>query len=129
MPGELILVIEDNDKNMKLLRDALQFHGYRVAEAGTAEEGLVMARAQTPALILMDIQLPGMDGITALGHLRADEETRSIPVLAVTASARPEDRQRILNAGFDGYQAKPFKVKELPQILGRYLGRRSQGTT
>ena len=102
MAGELILIVEDNEKNRKLERDILQFHGYRTAEATTAEEGIRAAGAAPPALILMDIHLPGMDGIEALRHLRADPRTRGIPVVAVTASVMTHDRQNILAAGFDG---------------------------
>jgi len=111
MAGELILIVEDNEKNRKLVRDVLQFKGYRTLEAETAEVGLSLARESRPALILMDIQLPGMNGIEALGHLRADPVTRSIPVMAVTASAMMQDRQKILAAGFDAYQSKPIDVK------------------
>jgi two-component system cell cycle response regulator DivK len=112
MAGELILIIEDNDKNLKLVRDVLQFNGYQTAEAMTAEDGLGLARSQHPALILLDIQLPGMDGFAALRQLRADPITKSISVMAVTASAMEQDRQKILKAGFDGYMTKPINVKK-----------------
>src|SRR6266498_1363954 len=101
MAGELILIVEDNEKNRKLERDVLQFHGYQTSEAESAEEGIRLARAAPPALILMDIQLPGMNGIEALAELRADARTRGIPVIAVTASAMTHDRQKIMAAGFD----------------------------
>ena len=131
MAGELILIIEDNDKNLKLVRDVLQFHGYRIVEAMTAEEGLEIARAQLPALVLMDIQLPGMDGITALRHLRADPLTRTIPVMAVTASAMTLDRQQIMAAGFDGYGTKPIQIRgfteEVRTILDRYASKSADG--
>jgi two-component system cell cycle response regulator DivK len=117
MAGELILVVEDKETNRKLVRDVLQFKGYEVAEAVTAEEGLEMARNGQPDLILMDIHLPGMDGITALRTLRADPETSSIPVIALTASAMPSDRQAILSAGFNGYETKPISVKRLEEIV------------
>ena len=123
MAGELILVVEDNEKNRKLVRDVLQFHGYRIAEAETAEEGLRLARETPPALVLMDIQLPGMSGIEALGHLRADPATRAIPVIAVTASAMTHDRQKILASGFDGYQSKPINVKEFVAAVRQTLDR------
>jgi two-component system, cell cycle response regulator DivK len=113
MAEELILIIEDNPLNMKLLRDVVSAQGFRVVESGTAEEGLEVARTQRPDLILMDIQLPGMDGISALKQLKADLTTREIPVIAVTASAMPLERREILAAGFDGYQTKPLSVKEL----------------
>ncbi|HYE93126.1 MAG TPA: response regulator [Terriglobales bacterium] len=112
MPGELILVVEDNDKNRKLVRDVLTFKGYEIVEAETGEDGVRLARERLPRLVLMDIQLPGIDGIEALRRLRADEATRGIPVLAVTASAMDRDRQQIMAAGFDGYQSKPLNVKE-----------------
>jgi two-component system cell cycle response regulator DivK len=121
MANELILIVEDNEKNRKLERDVLAFHGYRIAEAETAEEGLRLAFESPPALILMDIQLPGMNGIEALGRLRADPRTRGIPVIAVTASAMNQDRQKIMNAGFDGYQSKPINVKEFVAAVRRTL--------
>jgi len=117
MAGELILIIEDNDKNLKLVRDVLQFNGYQTAEAMTAEDGLVLARSQHPALVLLDIQLPGMDGFAALRQLRADPITKSTPVIAVTASAMERDRQKILEAGFDGYMTKPIHVKEFAEEI------------
>ena len=94
MAGELILIVEDNEKNRKLERDILQFHGHRTVEADNAEEGIRLAQATPPALVLMDIQLPGMNGIEALHHLRGDPRTRAIPVIAVTASVMTQDRQR-----------------------------------
>src|ERR1044071_9612541 len=103
MSGALILIIEDNEKNLKLVRDVLRFNGYQTLEAMTAEEGIKIARLQLPSLILMDIQLPGMDGIAALRHLRADQLTKDIPVMAVTASATTLDREQIIEAGFNGY--------------------------
>ena len=121
MAGELILIVEDNEKNRKLVRDVLQFKGYRTIEAETAEAGLSLAQAEHPALILMDIQLPGMNGIDALGHLRADGATRHIPVVAVTASAMMQDRQKILAAGFDGYQSKPIDVKGFLTLVAEVL--------
>ena len=124
MANELILVVEDNDKNRKLERDVLQFHGYQTAEAESAEDGIRLARASTPALILMDIQLPGMNGIEALGQLRADPVTRAIPIIAVTASAMTHDRQKIMAAGFDGYQSKPINVKEFVMAVRQMLDRR-----
>jgi two-component system cell cycle response regulator DivK len=121
MAGELILIVEDNEKNRKLVRDVLQFKGYRTLDAETAEIGLALARESQPALILMDIQLPGMSGIDALGHLRADVATRHIPVIAVTASAMTHDRQKILAAGFDAYQSKPIDVKGFVELVARTL--------
>ena len=121
MPGELILLVEDNDNNRLLVRDVLQATGYRVVEASSAEDGLRMAAEQRPALILMDIQLPGMNGIEALQRLRADPATRAIPVIAVTASAMTQDRRQIMAAGFDGYQPKPISVKGFLQAVREML--------
>ncbi|HLC40733.1 MAG TPA: response regulator [Methylomirabilota bacterium] len=123
MANELILIVEDNDKNMKLVRDLLQVKGYRTLEARTAEEGITLAQTQLPELILMDIQLPGMDGIEALSHLRADSKTKAIPVIAVTASAMTHDRHKIMSAGFDGYQSKPINVKEFLEAVRQMLDR------
>src|SRR5262249_36282332 len=100
MAGELILIVEDNENNRILVRDVLQWRGYQTEETDTAEEGLRLAQTALPALILMDIQLPGMNGIEALKRLRADAATREIPVMAVTASAMTQDRQTIMAAGF-----------------------------
>jgi CheY-like chemotaxis protein len=105
------------------LRDVLGAQGYEVAEATTAEDGLTIARRDLPGLILMDIQLPGMNGIEALGELKKDAATRDIPVIAVTASAMPMERKEILAAGFDGYQAKPISVKEITQEVRAFLDR------
>ena len=112
MASELILVVEDNDKNRKLVRDVLTFKGYQIVEAETGEDGVRIARERQPRLVLMDIQLPGIDGIETLRRLRADDLTRGIPVIAVTASAMDRDRQKIMAAGFDGYQSKPLNVRE-----------------
>ena len=125
MANELILIVEDNEKNLKLVRDVLQYKGYQTIEAGTGEEGVRLAKARIPDLVLMDIQLPGIDGITALGQLRADAATRAIPVIAVTASAMTHDRKKIMAAGFDGYQSKPIKVKEFMDAVREILDRRS----
>lgn len=121
MSEQLILIVEDRPLNAKLLRDVLQANGYAVAEATTAETGIEIARERGPDLILMDIHLPGMDGIKALGELRRDPITRAIPVIAVTASAMPMERQEIIDAGFDGYQAKPVRVKDLVAEVRRLL--------
>jgi two-component system cell cycle response regulator DivK len=112
MANELILVVEDNEKNRKLLRAILTARGYEVVEVVNAEDGLVLARQRHPALVLMDIQLPGMDGIEARQILGDDPATSGIPVLAVTASVMPSDRQKILASGFEGYITKPIEVDE-----------------
>jgi CheY-like chemotaxis protein len=121
MANELILIIEDNEKNRKLVRDVLQVKGYKTIESETAEEGLKLALEKSPALVLMDIQLPGMDGITALKQLRANPQTKGIPVIAVTASAMTNNRQAMLAEGFDGYQSKPISVKDFLGELERVL--------
>ncbi len=121
MPGGLILIIEDNEKNLKLVRDVLSFNGYQTVEATTAEEGIEIARTRQPALILMDIQLPSMDGVAALRELRAGTATQKIPVIAVTASAMPLERRAIMAAGFDGYLAKPLSVRELRETVRKCL--------
>jgi two-component system, cell cycle response regulator DivK len=113
MTGELILVVEDNEKNMKLFRDVLLATGYRTLEATMGGEALGLAAEHMPDLVLMDIQLPDLDGVQALRRLRADERTAAIPVLAVTAQAMRGDRERFLAAGFDGYVSKPLNVREL----------------
>jgi CheY-like chemotaxis protein len=122
MAGELVLIVEDNPLNAKLVRDVLQARGYRVLESTSAEDGLEIARREQPAVILMDIRLPGMDGIAALAELKRSASTARIPVIAVTASAMPMERRDILAAGFDGYQAKPISVRELLAEMGRVLG-------
>ncbi len=121
MAGELILSIEDNVKNLKLIRDLLQFHGYPTLEAETGEAGVELARERHPALILMDVQLPGMDGRAALKVLKADAHTRHIPIIALTAYAMKGDREGLLAEGFDGYMAKPIEIKELPKVVERHL--------
>ncbi|OGQ84430.1 MAG: hypothetical protein A3F90_18275 [Deltaproteobacteria bacterium RIFCSPLOWO2_12_FULL_60_19] len=126
MANELILIIEDNEKNRKLARDVLQVKGYRTIESETAEEGLKLAAEKSPALILMDIQLPGIDGITALKQLRADPKTKGIAVIAITASAMTHNRQTMLAEGFDGYQTKPISLKDFLGEVERVLGTRKE---
>ena len=127
MAGELILIVEDNEKNRKLARDVLNFKGYRTVETESAEEGLKVAEEQKPDLILMDFHLPGMNGIEALGMLRANPATASIPVIAVTASAMTEDRARIMKAGFEGLQTKPISVLEFIAAVETALARKREG--
>jgi len=126
MAGELILIVEDNQMNAKLLRDVLGAQGYEIEEAVMAEDGIEIARARVPALILMDIQLPGMSGIEALQELKKDASTDTIPVIAVTASVMPMERSEILDAGFDGYQSKPISVRDLIAEVRRLLDQRSE---
>ena len=121
--SDFILIVEDNEKNMKLARDLLQYHGFTVAGADNAEDGLALARATPPKLILMDIQLPGMDGVAALAHLRSDPVTAAIPVVAMTASVMREDRERFDKAGFDGFITKPIDVRAFPQQVRDHIAR------
>ena len=117
----LILIVEDNEKNLKLVRDVLQVKGFNTIEAGTAEEGINLAASRKPDLILMDIQLPGMNCIEALKVLRADKATATIPVVAVTASVMQQDRTLITEAGFDGYVGKPINIKEFLEAVNHAL--------
>ncbi len=113
--SDLILIVEDNEKNMKLARDLLQYHGFTTLEATNAEDGIALAKEKQPRLVLMDIQLPGMDGVVALAHLRGETATATIPVVAMTASVMKEDRERFEKAGFDGFITKPIDVRAFPQ--------------
>jgi two-component system, cell cycle response regulator DivK len=113
MAGERVLVVEDNEKNMKLFRDVLTAKGYEALEATTGAGAVELALERMPDLVLMDIQLPDIDGVEALARLRGDERTASIPVLALTAQAMHGDRERFLAAGFDGYVSKPVNIAEL----------------
>ena len=122
MSGERILVVEDNEKNMKLFRDVLVATGYRTLEATTGSEAVDMASEQLHDLVLMDIQLPDLDGVQALHRLRANTRTATIPVLALTAQAMQGDRERFLAAGFDGYLSKPVDVRELIGIVRKHCG-------
>jgi two-component system cell cycle response regulator DivK len=122
----VILIIEDNDKNLKLIRDVLQVKGYTTLEAVTAEEGIKLAGEHKPDLILMDIQLPGMNGIDALRVLRADSATSAIPAIAVTASVMQQDRNLITDAGFDGYVGKPINLKEFLEAVRDVLAKNSR---
>jgi len=129
MSGELILIVEDQPLNRKLVRDVLQAKGYRTMETETGEDGVRVAQEQLPALILMDIQLPGINGIEALKRLRRDPATRTIPVIAVTASAMQQNRKEILEAGFDGYQPKPINVVAFLSAVRAALDEQASGQT
>jgi two-component system cell cycle response regulator DivK len=117
MAEELILIVEDNEKSRRLLRDILQVKGYQTIESDSAEEGIQLARQSLPALVLMDIQLPGINGMEARKQLKADPITQHIPVVAVTASAMLHDRADIDNAGFDAFQSKPIDIKEILKLI------------
>jgi len=119
----LILIVEDNPRNMKLVRDVLQVKGHTTLEAVNAEDGIALAIEHVPELILMDIQLPGMNGIQALGVLRGNPATRGIPVIAVTASVMQQDRKLITEAGFDGYVGKPINLAEFLDAVNSMLAR------
>ena len=120
MAGERILVVEDNEKNMKLFRDVLTATGYQTLEATTGASAVALATEHAPDLVLMDIQLPDIDGIEALARLRADQRTASIPIVALTAQAMHGDRERFLAAGFDGYVSKPVDIVELVGAVKRH---------
>jgi two-component system cell cycle response regulator DivK len=116
----LVLIIEDNERNLKLARDLLQVHGFRTIEATDATSGIALAMRSKPDVILMDIQLPDIDGVTALQRLRADARTAAIPVIALTAYAVAGDRRRFLNVGFDDYIPKPLDVSKFPDQVGMH---------
>ena len=122
MTGAQVLVVEDNEKNMKLFRDVLQASGYRLLEATTGERAMALAAEHQPNLVLMDIQLPDIDGVEALGRLRADARTASIPVVALTAQAMHGDRERFLDAGFDAYISKPVDIVEFVRTVKEHCG-------
>ena len=120
MAAPQVLVVEDNEKNMKLFRDVLVATGHRTLEATTGREAVELATAHSPDLVLMDIRLPDIGGVEALGRLRADERTASLPVVALTAQAMEGDRERFLAAGFDGYLSKPVDIADLIATVKRY---------
>jgi two-component system cell cycle response regulator DivK len=122
MAGALILIVEDNDKNLKLARDLLQHDGFQTIEADTAAAGIALAEQHVPDLILMDIQLPDMDGVRALRRLRGSAATTAIPVVALTAFAMADDRERLLASGFDGYLAKPIDIHQFTDRVREYCG-------
>ncbi len=125
MANELILIVEDNEKNLKLTRDVLRYHGYRTIEAPDGEAGVRLATEQLPQLILMDIQMPGIDGIEALRRIRAAARTANITTVALTASVMSSDRERFDQAGFDGFIAKPIDIKTFPdQVRGHLEAKR-----
>ena len=121
MTSSRILVIEDNSKNLKLVRDVLQYCGYEVVEAITGEDGVRLAREVSPDLILMDLQLPGIDGAEALRQIRQHRHMRQVPVVAVTAFAMDDDRRKAFDSGFNGYVEKPISVRSLPQQVQDFL--------
>ena len=127
MANELILIVEDNEKNRRLLRKVLQVSGYRVAEVETGRDAVVAAREQEPDLILLDYQLPDIDGIEVFRLIRADPAIKRMPIVAVTASAMPEDQRRMREAGFDGFETKPINVKDLLVTVAKFLAPEYKG--
>jgi len=121
MTGARILVVEDNSLNLKLMRDVLQHRGFEVVEARSGEEGVHLAHSCAPDLVLMDLQLPGIDGVEALHQIRGDPSVADVPVVAVTAFAMQEDRDRAYSDGFDGYLSKPISVRALPAQIEAFL--------
>jgi two-component system, cell cycle response regulator DivK len=118
--GHLILIVEDNEKNLKLARDVLRFNDFRTVEATSGEDALLMTREHLPDLVLMDIALPGIDGVEAARQLRAAPETAAIPIVALTASVMETDRARFVDAGFAGLIAKPINVLRFPEQVLAY---------
>ncbi|MCU0972729.1 MAG: response regulator [Burkholderiales bacterium] len=123
MNAKRILIVEDNERNLKLVRDLLEVKGYRVVAATSGEEALPLAQRDPPDLVVMDIGLPGMDGIAALRALRADPRTQAVPVIAVTASVMQTERVTIMQAGFDGYMGKPIDVRGFLALVQDTLDR------
>jgi len=124
----VILVVEDNERNLKLLRDVLEYAGYDVRAARTGEDGIALAVKEPPDLVLMDLQLPGIDGTEALRRLRKNPRTADIPVVAVTAQAMKQDRERVLEAGFNGYVSKPISVRAFPDQVRGFLSGGAEGS-
>jgi CheY-like chemotaxis protein len=121
-----ILIIEDNANNRLLMSDILSFHGHEIDVAADGQEGVALARVLMPDLILMDIQMPGMDGMTAAGILKGDPATSGIKIIALTSFAMQGDREEFLAAGFDGYLSKPVNTRELPDLIHRWLNREKE---
>jgi two-component system cell cycle response regulator DivK len=123
--GELVLIVEDNEKNLKLARDVLQYHGFRIVEASTGRRGVELAREHCPDVVLLDIQLPDIDGVTALNEMRAEEGAADMPVVALTAFAMEADRRRLLEAGFNGYISKPINIHTFPLQIREFCALRA----
>ena len=118
--GKLILIVEDNELNMRLLNDVLEAHGYAIIKTGNGEEAIQLARRDRPDVILMDIQLPDISGLEATRRLKEDAATRDIPVIAVTAFAMSGDEKKILDSGCDAYVSKPIMLQAFLALLERY---------
>ena len=124
----VVLIVEDNAMNTKLVRDVLQFKGYETLEATSGREGVRMCIEHLPDLVLMDIQLPDIDGMTAFEEIRAHPRTRNIPVFVVTASVMPQDQRRIAASGFDAFISKPIDVKSFVETVGRFVAARKESS-
>ncbi len=116
-----ILIVEDNEKNMKLVRDILRHNGFATIEATTGGEGVRLATAEAPDLVLMDIQLPDIDGIEALRLIRTNAALDAVPVVAVSASVMPDDQQKIVSSGFDAFVTKPINLRQFLDTVKRFL--------
>lgn len=121
--SKTVLIVEDNEKNMKLARDILQAKGYTVLTATTGEAGVALALEHVPDLVLMDIQMPGIDGVEAYHRLKADARTAAVPVAAFTASVTAVDRSRVTAAGFADFVAKPISLKDFVATVAKLTGR------
>ena len=126
MMNRCVLVVEDNERNRKLVRTILRHRGLEVVECDDGAPALELAKVHKPALVLMDIQLPTMDGITALGQLRADPQTRDIPVIAVTASVTPGEREKVVAAGFSAYVGKPIDIEAFGLLIDRFMAKEAK---
>lgn len=127
MAGETILVVEDNAMNMELITDLLESRGYLVVQATSGSDALNLAKTEHPGIILMDIQLPGLDGLTVTGVLKDDPQTRDIPIIALTAHAMRGDEEKAREAGCDGYISKPIDTRQLPVTIRAHLDRSPGG--
>jgi two-component system, cell cycle response regulator DivK len=119
---ELVLIVDDNEKNLRLARDVLRASGFRTIEAASGEEAIAVASEQLPDVILMDIRLPDIDGTEAATRLKDEPRTAAIPIVALTSLAMKGDRERFLALGFDGYLEKPISVRELPDQVRGFCG-------
>ncbi|MEW6068815.1 MAG: response regulator [Nitrospirota bacterium] len=117
-----ILIVEDNEKNRRLIKDIMTYYGYEIIEAENGEEGIKMAKEHKPDLILMDLQMPVLNGYDAIKILKNDPETKHIKIVAVTSFAMLGDREKILEAGADDYISKPINTRELPKVMERLIG-------
>lgn len=121
--SQTILIVEDNNKNRELVKDILDLHGYKVLEAEDGVEGVAMVKEHVPDLVIMDIQMPVMDGITAAKIIKSDPATKGTTMIALTSFAMKGDRERFMDAGFDDYIAKPIDTRKLPELVKKYLAK------